>query len=661
MRLTLSYFLLAMMLYAHYVVSHAKATPLSPPQSTERVKFVRELGHEFPLNNNHAQKKDAMMSGFQLHSIFAQHVSHSGDLTMVHRVVPDEKEEEEDVSGEKIRRKKRRSILYDRDGSTEKPSGIPTESNARAGFQSSDDFSDTLNELTTVNVNDPISGAKVRGVLKLNWISEDLYGNMTWIEESKRKPYRETGEQMYDNRDVQDVGGALSDEAVTRQIVAYIRTQVDNIGTVGDYSAPGGNANGGTTRGAAGVGVAAMMFKKSGTNEKVLVFRGSRTEGDFQNAAALIMGNILYDQDGAGMQEILESNWEKVGLARLDAFDTRAKTESLQYKIVLGAGFLLSGMEMIGEDFEGNLASAVNDKSIGPASNGKVGSLSKGEAEDLGYFAATMQIMDAIYDEDSSVELLISGYSQGGGRAQLARMYVEEKYGKKPPVITIASGGGPRCYSRHLFEDGRTNYLKYVDPTRYYENVYDYAHFLDPWAALGYNIGETCLFGNADGDVTQSRAYKYCSKFVGYPASVVVGKWASSPLQDDSWADNFDACRYFSHYLQGITQQLSSDLELKADGTTGNGCTSYEGWPLSDKRCPVEDDALRRLILAAIIGISFACLLFVILVVLCICRRYRCGVYQRKGCCCQPYDDVAGITAPQWKSVKVSDPPHDHT
>ena len=132
-----------------------------------------------------------------------------------------------------------------------------------------------------MNVNDPISGAKVRGVLKLNWIFEDLYGNMTWIEESKRKPYRQTGEQMYDNRDVQDVGGALSDEAVTRQIVTYIRTQVDTIGTVGDYSAPGGNANGGTTRGAAGVGVAAMMFKKSGTNEKVLVFRGSRTERGF--------------------------------------------------------------------------------------------------------------------------------------------------------------------------------------------------------------------------------------------------------------------------------------------------------------------------------------------------------------------------------------------
>ena len=125
----LSYFLYAMMLYAHYVVSHTKATPLNPPrppQSTERVKFLFELGHEFPLNNNHAQKDAIMMNGFQLHSIFAQHVSHSGDMTLVHRVVPDEKEEEE-VS----RSTKRRSILYDRDGSTEEPSGIPTDSNAQ--------------------------------------------------------------------------------------------------------------------------------------------------------------------------------------------------------------------------------------------------------------------------------------------------------------------------------------------------------------------------------------------------------------------------------------------------------------------------------------------------------------------------------------------------
>ena len=260
-----------------------------------------------------------------------------------------------------------------------------------------------------------------------------------------------------------------------------------------------------------------------------------------------------------------------------------------------------------------------------------------------------MQIMDAIYEEDSSVQLLISGYSQGGGRAQLARMYVENKYAKKPPVITFASGGGPRCYSRDLFDEGRTNYLEYVDPTRYYENVYDYVHFLDPWAALGYNIGETCLFGNGDRNATESRAYKYCSKFVGYPASVVVGRWVPGLLQDSSWADDFDACRYFSHYLQGITQQLSSDEELKADGTTVNGCTRYEGWPLGDKRCPIEDDTLRKIILAVIIGISFACLLFVILVVLCICRWYRCGVYQSKGCCCGPYDNVAGVDAPQWK------------
>ena len=49
---------------------------------------------------------------------------------------------------------------------------------------------------------------------------------------------RETGEQMYDNRDVQGGGG---EEFVTRQIVTYIRTQVDAIGRVYDYSAPGGS------------------------------------------------------------------------------------------------------------------------------------------------------------------------------------------------------------------------------------------------------------------------------------------------------------------------------------------------------------------------------------------------------------------------------------
>ena len=74
------------------------------------------------------------------------------------------------------------------------------------------------------------------------------------------------------------------------------------------------------------------------------------------------------------------------------------------------------------------------------------------------------------------------------------------------------------------------NYLEYVDPTRYYENVYDYVHFLDPWAALGYNIGETCLFGNGDRNATESQACKYCSKFVGYPASVVVREMNAGPF-----------------------------------------------------------------------------------------------------------------------------------
>ena len=192
------------------------------------------------------------------------------------------------------------------------------------------------------------------------------------------------------------------------------------------------------------------------------------------------MGNILYDQDGAGMQEILESNWGKAGLTRLDAFDSRGGTDSLRYKVLLGVGFFLNGAEMTGGDFEGDLAAAVDGKSIGPETNGKGGTLSKGEAEDLGYFAATMQIMDAIYEEDSSVQLLISGYSQGGGRAQFQLECTSKTNMQRNHRLSPASGGGPRCYSRDLFDEGRTNYLEYVDPTRYYENVYDYVALFRP-------------------------------------------------------------------------------------------------------------------------------------------------------------------------------------
>ena len=156
--------------------------------------------------------------GLKLHLIFAHHVSHAGEATLVHRVVPPQKkrENENDEGMDEQNENKRRTLLYDRDGPSDVPSGLPSESNSRASFEMTDDFRDTSSELLSVNANDAISGEKSGGVLKLNWISEDLYGDLEWIPESKRKPYRETGEQMYDNsrRNRSHRGGEVSQDGL---------------------------------------------------------------------------------------------------------------------------------------------------------------------------------------------------------------------------------------------------------------------------------------------------------------------------------------------------------------------------------------------------------------------------------------------------------------
>ena len=144
-----------------------------------------------------------------------------------------------------------------------------------------------------------------------------------------------------------------------------------------------------------------------------------------------------------------------------------------------------------------------------------------------------MQIMDAIYEEDSSVQLLIS-YSQGGGRAQFLEC-VENKYAKKTPVITFQRRA--EMLLRDLFDEGRTNYLEYVDPTRYYECVRLRA-LLD-LMVLGHNIARHACLATAKCHESSVQVLS----LVGYPASVV-SRWVPG-LWKTVRNDDFDACRYF--------------------------------------------------------------------------------------------------------------------
>ena len=110
------------------------------PQSTDRIKFVREFG-----SNPIEDKSLLSAEGLKLHSIFAHHVSHAGEATLVHRVVPPQKkrENENDEGMDEQNENKRRTLLYDRDGPSDVPSGLPSESNSRASFEMTDDFRDT--------------------------------------------------------------------------------------------------------------------------------------------------------------------------------------------------------------------------------------------------------------------------------------------------------------------------------------------------------------------------------------------------------------------------------------------------------------------------------------------------------------------------------------
>ena len=92
------------------------------PQSTDRIKFVREFGSD-PIED----KSLLNAEGLQLHSIFAHHVSHAGEATLVHRVVPPQKkrENENDEGMDEQNENKRRTLLYDRDGPSNGPTGEP--------------------------------------------------------------------------------------------------------------------------------------------------------------------------------------------------------------------------------------------------------------------------------------------------------------------------------------------------------------------------------------------------------------------------------------------------------------------------------------------------------------------------------------------------------
>jgi hypothetical protein len=311
--------------------------------------------------------------------------------------------------------------------------------------------------------------------------------------------------------------------------------------------------------------------------------------------------------------------------------------------------------------FEEDLVKATNNKPIG----GKVRNtlkngvttmesktkikLTEDEATKQGYWEVTKQIIETLRTEimggDSSKNLLITGHSQGGGRAQLHRMYLQKRHNEKPPVVTFGAVG-PACFPRKLDGPGRTDLLDDLDPTMFYEDVTDYQHFLDPWgSALGQDVGTSCNVGKANNSVEvfkKTNAYKYCKEVIGYTGpKLIVGIYVNKkqPLKD-----YFSMCKFLTHTQVAIMMSLGDDM-LNEDGTTAF-CKKYEPDKLV---CPAQSEFIAGMLVATFILIMVLVFLIVLLICCLLSRFMKCLCFSSSRCniCCFNLDknkDGAVIT-----------------
>ncbi len=372
------------------------------------------------------------------------------------------------------------------------------------------------------------------------------------------------------------------------------------------------------------VGIACIKFTRG--TDTILAFRDTESPGDYKNIESWLTASAADPVAEGGMTQLMKRHWKAAGAGWGDdaaAHERASKADDTKYRAIVQTGLHLSDKI---NDFEAALASQADGQRIGGGDGRHRVSLTKSEVTKQGYWPLTKQIVDAVRaDRPAGGQLLFTGYSQGGGRAQLARMYCEKKHGETWPVVTFAAVG-PACFPRNLDQTGRTNLLDDVDPTKFYADVTDYANFADPWGTgLGQDVGTFCMLGTVN--ITRTRPYKYCSKIAGYSGPHLM---ASMIKGDEPIKTDFAMCRYFAHGLPGIITALQDDNELRADGTTAGGCEDYAGWALGEEgKCPKQDLGLAAAIIAVIVLGS----VFVAIVVPAVaCRCLRCCCFKERGC-----------------------------
>lgn len=327
-------------------------------------------------------------------------------------------------------------------------------------------------------------------------------------------------------------------------------------------------------------GIMALLFQRG--DDTILVFRETAVDGDYANILAWIVKSVIDGGSALSQTQMMKRTWvNEAGLKWGFAQRARSLLPGAIASPMLRV--LYTVLQFVGPwaGFEEKLVAAVDGQQVG--GDGALVQLSLSDATKFGYWPVTKAVIDDVRARmPPNGRLMFVGLSQGGGRAQMARMYTQKVHNERWPVITM-SAIGTYCFVRNLFGPGKDNFLADMDPDDDFENVFDYDHVLDPWGTLGPDIGESCPLGVAG--LQQTPAYKYCSRIYGYEASILFV--ADQLFSDSDLAKAYAICRYFTHETDAVMKELWKPGALLENGepSSGPGCKPADA-RMSPWQCP---------------------------------------------------------------------------
>ncbi|CAD7942668.1 unnamed protein product [Amoebophrya sp. A120] len=294
-----------------------------------------------------------------------------------------------------------------------------------------------------------------------------------------------------------------------------------------------------------GLGVSAGVYNDGTT--RVIVFRGTETTSDFNNLLHWHEGWFLHRLRARYMQM-----WQDAGLSITSEMLARAEVDD----VVDRAKFLgMSSLIAASDDY--NWVTSLG--------------LERADLIQQGYWPLTKAVVRAVLPAgrntagEATNSIYITGHSQGGGRAAMASIWLENTDGTAYPTYLFA-GVGTQCAVRYSTAPA---YSQDIDVTRNYAHIKQYVNVLD---GIGYidfsNAGTICRFGSTDlATHLGSPTKEFCGKTIG-----VAGSTWTLPSNAES-ADMY-RCRYFVHATPGIQSYLLNDTVLAADGSTDGGCAA---------------------------------------------------------------------------------------